>query len=289
LSGLTALELDVGGTRRRALLHLPPTPRPALPLVVMLHGAGATAAIARQQTGWTGKADAEGFAVVFPEGTPRDPASAPLFRLNPQLWNDGSGRGHVARRGVDDVGFFAALIERLARELRLERRRIHVTGFSNGASLAFRLGAELANVVAAVAPVAGHCWIDPPRLVRPGPLLHIAGAEDPLNPLEGGEVETPWGHSEYHPPVRRSIERWAASSRCAACGDRTDDAGVVWTECRCEAGTEVRLAIVPDLGHVWPGGPRLLPERLVGQASRRLMATDVIWDFFSRWPLRAPA
>lgn len=289
MSGLTPLDLAVGGTRRRALLHLPPSAGAGLPLVVMLHGAGATATVARQQTGWPEKADSEGFAVVFPEGTPRDPAAAPLFRLNPQLWNDGSGRGHVARRGVDDVGFIAALIERLDRELRLDRSRIYVTGFSNGASLAFRLGAELGNLIAAIAPVAGHCWIDRPRPARPMPLLHIAGAADPLNPIDGGEVETPWGHSEYHPPVRRSIERWAAASGCAGCTDRTDDAGVVWTECGgCDGGTEVRLAVVPELGHVWPGGPRLLPERLVGHASRRLMGTDVIWTFFTRSPRRPP-
>ena len=249
----------------------------------MLHGAGATAAVARQQTGWSAKADAERFAVVFPEGTARDPDAPPLFRLNPQLWNDGSGRGHVARRGVDDVGFIAALIERLARELALDRKRIYLTGFSNGGSLAFRLGAELGEVVAAIAAVAGHCWIDPPRLTGLPPLLHIAGGADPLNPLEGGEVETPWGHSEYHPPVRRSVERWASAAGCGACTDRTDDAGVAWTECGEGARiAAARLAVVPGLGHVWPGGPRLLPERVVGKASRLLMGTEVIWDFFSR-------
>jgi polyhydroxybutyrate depolymerase len=276
--------------RRRAWLHLPPAPGPGLPLVVMLHGAGATAAVARQQTGWTAKADTERFALVFPEGTARDPAAPPLFRLNPQLWNDGSGRGHVARRGVDDVGFITALIERLARELTLDRHRIWITGFSNGASLAFRLGAELADVVAAIAPVAGHCWIDPPRVGSLPPLLHIAGAADPLNPLEGGDVETPWGHSEYHPPVRRSIERWARASGDASCTDGTDESGIVWTECGDGAGDPTaRLAIVPGLGHVWPGGPRLLPERLVGRASRLLMGTDLIWKFFSRSPRRPPS
>jgi polyhydroxybutyrate depolymerase len=79
----------------------------------MLHGAGATAAFAEEQTGWAARGRADGFAVVLPEGTPRDATTAPAFRLNPQLWNDGSGRGHVARRGVDDVGFIAALVERL--------------------------------------------------------------------------------------------------------------------------------------------------------------------------------
>ena len=255
----------------------------------MLHGAGATAAVARQQTGWTAKADAGRFAVVFPEGTAPDPEAPPLFRLNPQLWNDGSGRGHVARRGVDDVGFIAALLERLGRELALDRTRIYLTGFSNGASLAFRVAAELANVVAAVAPVAGHCCIEPLRLTRLPALLHISGAADPLNPLEGGEVETPWGHSEYHPPVRRSVERWARATGSGTCTDRVDDTGVMWTECGDATGrVAARLAVVAGLGHVWPGGPRLLPERVVGKASRVLMGTDVIWEFFSRSPRHSP-
>ncbi len=34
-----------------------------------------------------------------------------------------------------------------------------MTGFSNGASMAFRVGIELSDRVAAIAPVAGALWI----------------------------------------------------------------------------------------------------------------------------------
>lgn len=271
----------MAGHRRRALIHVPAAAA-GEPLVVMLHGAGGTAAVAEQQTGWASRAVAGRFAVALPEGTAPDPASPRSFRLNPQLWNDGSGRGHVARQQVDDVGFIATLIERMVTEHSLDRRRIFVSGFSNGASLAFRVAAELSGTIAAFAPVAGHCWIEPPRFSRPVPLFHIAGEADPLNPPAGGDVATPWGHSEYHPPIRRSIERWSAACGCSSLVDRVDDAGISWVEARGCADAELRLAMVPALGHVWPGGPRLLPERLVGKGSRLLPATEASWQFFSR-------
>jgi poly(3-hydroxybutyrate) depolymerase len=48
------------------------------------------------------------------------------------------------------------------------------------------------------------------------------------------------------------------------------------------ARDEVEFVAVDDLGHVWPGGHRLLPEALVGPASNRINATDEIWEFFRR-------
>jgi polyhydroxybutyrate depolymerase len=275
------MEFLVAGRQRRALLQLPPAPAGA-PLVVMLHGAGGTAAVAEQQTGWSAKAVARGVAVLLPEGTPPDPSSPPSFRLNPQLWNDGSGRGHVARQGTDDVGFIMALVDRLIDQHALDHARVYLTGFSNGASLIFRIGAERPGRIAGIAPVAGHCWIEPGRLTPPVPLFHIAGDADPLNPPGGGEVATPWGHSEYHPPVRRSIERWSVAAGCSGLADHTDASGVHWTEGRGCGGAEVRLAMVPRLGHVWPGGPRLLPERVVGRGSSLLPATEEIAAFFER-------
>lgn len=249
----------------------------------MLHGAGGTAAIAEQQAGWAARAAAGELAVALPEGTPPDPASPPSFRLNPQLWNDGSGRGPVARQQVDDVGFVIELVNLLVREHGLDHRRVFLSGFSNGASLAFRVAAEHPAMITAIAPVAGHCWVDPPRLRRAVPLFHIAGENDPLNPPAGGTVATPWGHDEYHPPIRRSIERWSAACGCPALADRVDERGIRWTEA-AGCAVELQLALVPELGHVWPGGPRLLPERIVGKASRLLAATDASWDFFNRAP-----
>jgi len=90
--------LTHGGVERHWLLHRPAAlPSGRRPLVLMFHGAGGSAGLAARQTGWSELGDREGFLVAYPEGTARDPSEPPAFRLNPQAWNDGSGRVHTAR------------------------------------------------------------------------------------------------------------------------------------------------------------------------------------------------
>lgn len=261
---------------------LPTGPRP---LVVLLHGAGGTARLALGNTQWPELADREGLLLAAPEGTRRDPQRPPAFRQNPQAWNDGSGRGHTARHGTDDVGFLAMLIERLTADDAADPARVFIAGFSNGGSMAFRLAAEQPDLVAAIGPVAGHCWVTPATGPRAVPALMLFGGRDPLNPVEGGDVTTPWGTAEYHPPVRQSFDRWR---HFGGCGDsvveRARGPGVrEWSAGRCRAGVEVRLCIVEELGHHWPGAPRLLPPWIAGPASGRLHGASALWEFFRRW------
>lgn len=274
-----------GGAERRWLLHrppaLPPGPRP---LVLMFHGAGATADLAARQTGWSRLADREGFLVAFPEGTARDPSAPPTFRLNPQAWNDGSGRGHTARQQTDDTGFVAVLLDRLSQQHPIDPARTYACGFSNGASFTFRLGAELPARVAAIAPFAGHCWVTPARLDPPVPLLYVVGGADPINPIAGGEVTTPWATREYHPPPRESFDGWAkALGFDPARPEPVFDAGLGrWRHGPRADGAEAELLVVEGLGHVWPGGARFLPAKLVGRTSNRLAGTEAAWAFLAR-------
>lgn len=48
----------------------------------------------------------------------------------------------------------------------------------------------------------------------------------------------------------------------------------------CRDSVEVVSIEVEGLGHTWPGGRSLLPERMVGKTSNKLRANDVIWAFF---------
>lgn len=274
---METIELEVGGRRRRALISRAGAGRS--PAVIMLHGAGGTAGIAVTQTRWERTGHVAGFLTAFPEGTARDPAHPAEFRRNPQTWNDGSGRGHVARAAVDDVGFVAALIDALSAGYGADPDAIFLTGFSNGASLAFRAAAELPGRVRAIAPVAGHCWVDPPA-GSAIPLLYLMGDSDPLNPIEGGEVTTPWGGQERHPAPRRSFERWIRAAGCEIAGERHQDGPIEWTDA---AGCEIamRMGLIAGHGHIWPGGPRLLPQRLVGRGVSGVDATEMIARFFA--------
>jgi polyhydroxybutyrate depolymerase len=273
--------------QRRALLRTPEAGDGARAVVMLLHGAGGTAKLALANTGWAEVADREGLLLVYPEGTRRDPAAPPMFLQNPQAWNDGSGRGHTARTGVDDVGFLTALLDEVIGSRNVDPSRLYLAGFSNGASMTFRAGVALVGKIAAIGPVAGHCWVSPPASMTPLPALMIFGGLDPLNPVDGGEVKTPWGTVEYHPPVLESFDRWRAFNGCSGEPTRTERVEGVQESCAsgCATGADVRCLIVEDLGHHWPGGPRLLPPWVAGPASTRLNGATALWEFFRDHPL----
>lgn len=259
-----------------------------VPVVIMLHGAGGSGAGAIGETGWDVKADREGFVAVFPDGTPPHPLLPARFLLNPRLWNDGSGRGAIGVEQVNDLGFISAMIDFLEARYCADPARIYCTGFSNGASMAFSVGLNLSDRVAAIAPVSGHLWYRNQTLAYPVPLLFIIGTEDPLNPIDGGTVKLPWATTEYHPPIEDTLKEW---ERMLGCGPQVETArgnGVrEITYDQCAKGGEVVYYRVRGLGHIWPGGKNSLPEKWVGKPSDSLNATDVIWDFFKAHPRNA--
>jgi len=279
-----SLSLMVGGLERRYLVHGPlrSDGKFPMPVVIMLHGGGGTAETARSSTGWVVKADEAGFIVAFPEATRPDPSWPASFLSNPPIWNDGSGRGHAGKGNVDDSGFIGALIEDLIARFPVDEKRIYVTGFSNGASMAFRAGVELSGRIAAVAPVSGILWLRDSKLERPVPMLYIIGTLDPFNPLEGGDVKTPWGRTEKKPPIRESILAWAKMLDCSleprvVC-DRDGVKALSYGPGK--GGAVVLFYTIEGMGHAWPGGKQVLSEKIAGKGSDKVKAVDVIWDFF---------
>lgn len=280
--------IRAAGLERHYTVHVPSNAeaRASLPVVIMLHGGGGTGRGAARETGWAAKADESGFLAVFPDAMPPDPSRPGQFRLNPQLWNDGSDRFYRGQKAPDDMAFIEAVLEDLAARFPVDRRRVYATGFSNGASMSFRLGVELSHRIAAIAPVAGALWLDAPVLKQPVPMLYITGTADPLNLIEGGIPKLLNGaydpvRAKAKPPVRDSIEKWARALGIPVVPRSTADANGVRTE-TYGPGTEVVYIAIEGMGHHWPGGRSLLPESVVGTWSGKLRATDVIWDFFRR-------
>ncbi len=300
VSGHTDISLRVDGLERHALLHLPSREndnagaQQTVPLVIMLHGYGGNSSYSMRETRWSAKADVERFAVVYPDATRRYPDQAPSLLNNPQAWNDGSGRFHAPGREVNDVEFIRRLIAELTKQHPIDPRRVYVTGFSNGASMALRVGAELADRVTAIAPVAGASWLDSVQPVRGISLMYLTGTADPLNPLEGGvprlgRMPRSQNSGDSASPTskpKNSLEvlmaQWSHALRCATAP--TADATVNgvrtrrYSACRDEA--EVAFVTIESLGHVWAGGASQLPEAMVGKPTDKLNATDAIWDFF---------
>ncbi|QEG25536.1 Alpha/beta hydrolase family protein [Gemmata obscuriglobus] len=254
--------------------------------MVFLTGTGGTAEWADRETGWSELARQEGFALAVPEALPPDPAAPPTFLTNPPRWNDGSPP-LFQQPQQNDVEFLTAVIDDAAVRYEVDPRHVFVTGFSNGAGMAFRLAAEAADRVAAIAPVAGYCWVGDLQLLRPVPTLYTVGTRDLLIPLRGGDVRLPWNQRLVRrPPVTDTLERWAQALGCAAAPVvRSDDPAV---RVDTYPGPVTFDAVtIEGLGHHWPGGRALLNPRLAGPPSTAVRATEMIWEFFRRSMLGA--
>jgi polyhydroxybutyrate depolymerase len=277
---------------REYVVHLPSSydPSQPTPLVIMLHGFGGTALNAATETGWSAKADQESFIIAYPEATRPDKSLPPNFRKNPQAWNDGSGRFQAAVENVDDVAFIEAMLDQLSEAYTIDAQRIYATGFSNGASMTFRLGAELSDRLAAIAPVAGTSWMENPQPSPALSLCYVTGTADSLNPMAGGYPKLAWGGREQggkpKPAVQAFVDRWAKSLQLP--GKPRSDEMIAGVRKRVYASErqkgEIVFITVEGLGHHWPGGVSQAPKLLVGEPSQNLKATELVWEFFQAHP-----
>jgi polyhydroxybutyrate depolymerase len=243
---------------------------------------GATASWADRETGWSQLAVREGFTLVLPEAMSANPDRPPRFLTNPQRWNDGCPTSGQAEAAADDVAFIGRVIDDVQTRLPIDPARVFLSGFSNGAAMAFRAATELSDRIAAVAPVAGYCWVPHPLLARPIPTNYLIGSHDPLVPMRGGDVRSPWQHRYVRrPPVSDTLERWARSLGCATVPRTESDSDGVRVE-SYPGPVRFEVVTIDGLGHHWAGGKGQFNPRIAGPPSDRINATERIWDFFQQ-------
>lgn len=277
--------LDHDGRTRTYILHLPKshTKGRPVPLVVVLHGMGANGAITAALTQFDSVADKNGFAAAYPDGIGK-------------IWNYGIERpaGKVLKRerGADDVGFLTALIDELVRDGIVDKRRVYVTGISNGAYMSNRLGWDAADRIAAIAPVSGTMAkfaAEKIKAPRPMPVLYIHGTQDKIVGFDGVDLFT---KRAFSLSADEQVRWWAKQNGCDLSAkieqlpDKADDETTVkrHTFSAKPGGAPVVFYEVIGGGHTWPGGS-LQPEVLLGKTSRDFSASEVIWEFFSRHSL----
>ena len=261
-AGEHRVSLMHGGRSRAFIIYVPRGYDNArhVPLVVNYHGATSNA-VQQQRTfsQMNPKADKEGFVVVYPDGVGNS-------------WNAGACCGEAQSAQVDDVDFTRALVGHVKEKLCIDPNRIYATGFSNGGRMAYRLGCELADIFAAIAPVAGTKSF--PDLngssgckpVRPVSLIDFMGTADP--------------RIEAQP---RQVSEWARLNECKDQRPRESyrkGRHFCATYAQCKEGTRVTYCVVAEGGHCWPGSyPCLL-----GNTSRpeELSANDLMWDLFEQ-------
>jgi polyhydroxybutyrate depolymerase len=277
-AGDHVLSLKIGDRERTYLLHLPPAydGKHSLPLVIVLHGGGGNAPGAVHMTGFSEKADKEGFVAVYPNGSGR-------LKNRLLTWNAGNCCGYALDNNVDDVGFIRALIDELEKTRAIDPKRIYATGMSNGGMMTYRLACELSDKIAAAAPVAGALNLENCEPAHPVSMIIFHGTVDEHVLYEGGEpVKRADTHRRVDKPVSYAVNFWVKQDGCSATPQR-EEKGNIRTEIYRggKEETEVVLYTVKGGGHTWPGGESYL---LGAEPTREISATDLMWDFFVRHP-----
>ncbi len=275
--GTDVVTFPSGGVDRTTLVHVPPgyDPDQGTMLVLNFHGYSSDAPQEALLSKMSTASDARGFLVAYPYG---------LF----SSWNAGQCCGDAWTNSVDDIAFVAALVAELAAEYCVDPRRVYATGMSNGGFLSHRIGCELADTFAAIAPVAGVLGIPPAECTpsRPVPVMHFHGTDDPLVPFDGGVPLVGWdtGGLLDFPSVAETMAVWRAIDGCSDTTETTyqngDSTCVRWTG--CSAGSDVIRCVVEGGGHTWPGG---MPVPTLGKTTTDLDATNAMLDFFEAHPM----
>jgi len=272
--------LSAGGAREY-LLHVPDSYDPAVPapLVISLHAGSTWPAQQKNLTGWNRKADANGFIVVYPSGTPQ------VFNVVRTWYTFESGTG-LER----DVEFIAELIDTLRSAYNIDPARIYADGMSNGGGMAFVLSCTLSDRIAAVGMVAPAQslpldWCTPDR---PVPTIVFHGTADPMVPYAGGRFGDPFNPVKpVFPAIRDFVASRAERNRCVGGPSESPVApGITRREhMGCAEDASVVLYTVSGGGHTWPGG-KPLPEWRVGPNTDSIDATSEMWSFFREHPAR---
>ena len=176
-----------------------------LPFVMALHGFGKNGQAVEDYMQLRPLAEARRFLYCYPNGTAYPPGGYVWFSV---LWNaaDAAALGFSY---ADDAGYLRSVIEEVGRSFAVDRKRIFVTGHSNGGGMAYRMAYESADLVAGIAVQAGDVLPDlvPRRPTEPVNILHIHGTADAEISYAGGYLTNPnW--PRYLGAVE-TIQTWA--------------------------------------------------------------------------------
>jgi len=196
-------------------------PSTPTPLVILLHGFGASGDIQEAFFQVQPLAEARGFLYVHPDGTTN--------QIGSQFWN-ATDACCGFQSEVDDVAYLTAIIDQVSAEKNVDPNRIYVMGHSNGGFMSYRMACELAGRVAAVASFAGATFADEDDCApsEPVSVLQVHGTADETIAYDGGT--TPIINGTY-PGALESTAIWAAYNGCG-----TDP-----------AATDATLDLLPDV------------------------------------------
>lgn len=170
----------------------------------------------------------------------------------------------------DDMGFLRNLITTLTKQYQTNPKRVFVSGMSSGGYMVQRVGVELSDIVAAIAPVSGTIWVQPdgddesPSIpAQPVSVLEYHGTVDPDVPYCGGSKRLAWKETNNTvASTQTTLSYWVSANSCSnlsttqptCVGNKANAAFTGLDATGCLNGVEVKFVPEIGVGHIWVHG-----------------------------------
>lgn len=233
------------------------------PLVFVLHSYGRYAKDHVQSLQLDSIAEANKFAVCYPQGTIDVNTGKPYWT------------GGLPSSKIDDVGFLTGLAKHLQTKYNLDPNRTFVCGISNGGFMGYTLACESPDVFKALASVTGtmtgHIWENRNSTPHPIPVLQISGMTDTVVPIDGSmSTEFGWGGAPHMDTI---MDYWGEFNGC----NQVDTLSIApnihaYRYTKGLNDNEVWYYKLEGFGHDLPT-----------LDNSGLNANELIWQFFSRF------
>lgn len=267
--------VSYGDVERRYLVHIPSGYRSGTPtpVVVTMHGLGSNAAQQMFLSGITSNADVHNYIAVAPEAT-NGVWSLPL--------DDGSPVNSP------EFGYLDAVLADVGSDLCLDPARQYVTGMSMGSAMALALACSPERQFAAFGGVGASFYRSVCDATPPAPLIYFHGTADPVVPHAGGATS---GMPVASVPT--VMADWAKHNGCRTEPETEQFDDVIFSEWgQCKLNADVDYYEIVDGGHTWPGASEFVADTLeprFGATTTTVDATELMWEFFSRYTLPTPS
>lgn len=175
-------------------------PTKPLPLIVLLHGYGASGLLEDALFAFAELADQRQVYVAHPDGT--------IDSSGSRFWNATDACCNFDNSSVDDVAYLNAVVDDMAAHFAIDLKHVFFVGHSNGAFMSHRMGCDSAGKIAAIAAFAGDNWKDGSKCNPSVPVaaLQIHGDADTEVPYDGDGM--------LMPSAIDSIGVWATKNDC---------------------------------------------------------------------------
>ena len=240
----------------------------SLPLVVLLHGYGATGAMQESYMKFESVAETNKFILVYPDGT--------VDSSGRRFWNATDACCDFSSDVADDV-YLLSILKEMESSYSIDAKRIYFVGHSNGGFMSYRMACKYPDRIAAIASLAGASFFKATDCGAKSSVsvLQVHGTKDETILYEGGQI---LGTS--YPGAVASASQWATFNQCTQnaatrsskfdlepniTGDETSV--TAWTN--CQNSSEVELWTMEGAAHI----PTL----------KSTFATK-IWEFFAAHP-----